>query len=298
MGRTAEVMDEIIVEPLGESLGVQISGLDLAQAMSPELLQKINDLWHRHLVIRFRSANKLSPEGLIRFSRQFGPLDARPIGTQQRAAGPASQYPEITTISNIQVGGKSIGGLGAYEAVWHTDMTYVTSPPKGACLYGLEVPPTGGNTQFLNMYAAYDTLPGALKERVGRLTCLHDASRNSAGELRLGFKDCVDPRETVGAVHPLVRVHPDTQRKCLFLGRRKNAYIIGLPLEESEALLDELWAHATNPAFMWSQVWQAGDLVMWDNRCTMHRRDAFDPDSRRLMIRTQLSGGPVHRDLN
>lgn len=294
MSCTKEAIGKITVEPLGEYLGAEIRGLDLSEPMSKEILQKVYDSWNQYLVIRFRSPGQLSPEGLIRFSRHFGALDARPIGTQHRAAGPASGFPEITTISNIQVGGQSIGGLGAYEAVWHTDMSYVTTPPKAACLYSLEVPPSGGNTHFLNMYTAYDTLPVTLKERVARLTCLHDASRNSAGELRLGFKDVSDPRETVGAVHPLVRVHPETKRKCLFLGRRKNAYVVGLSLDESDALLDELWKHATNPTFMWSQVWQPGDLMMWDNRCAMHRRDAFDPNSRRLMIRTQLSGGPVH----
>jgi taurine dioxygenase len=266
--------------------------------MTAEMLQTINALWREYLVLRFRGQVGLSPEGLVRFSKQFGPLDARPIGTKTRAAGPAASFPEITTISNIEIGGQSIGGLGAAEAVWHTDMSYVTKPPKAACLYSLEVPEAGGNTHFLNMYAAYETLPEALKARVDRLTCLHDASHNSAGELRLGFKEVVDPREAVGAVHPLVRVHPETQRKCLFLGRRHNAYVIGLSLEDSEALLDELWAHASDPALAWTQTWQPGDLVMWDNRCTMHRRDAFDPQARRLMIRTQISGEAVHRSLN
>jgi taurine dioxygenase len=118
---------------------------------------------------------------------------------------------------------------------------------------------------------------------------VHDASRNSAGELRLGFKDNTDPRQTVGAVHPLVVKHAGSGRPHLLLGRRPNAYIQGLPLEESEALLDQLWAHATQPRFTWTQVWQVGDLVMWDNAATLHRRDAFDPQSRRLMYRTQIA---------
>ena len=120
--------------------------------------------------------------------------------------------------------------------------------------------------------------------------CRHDASRNSAGELRRGFVDAPDPTQVVGAEHPIVRTHPATGKKALFLGRRRNAYIPGLPLAESEALLDALWAHCTKPEFAWYQQWRAGDLILWDNRCVMHRRDAFDPATRRVMHRTQIKG--------
>ncbi|WP_197022630.1 TauD/TfdA dioxygenase family protein [Comamonas aquatica] len=118
---------------------------------------------------------------------------------------------------------------------------------------------------------------------------MHDASRNSAGQLRLGFKDSTDPRETEGAVHPLARLNPDTGKYSLYLGRRRGAYVRGLALSESEALLNALWAHATQPQFAWAQQWQVGDLVAWDNRVTLHRRDAFDPSARRYMQRTQVS---------
>ena len=172
-------------------------------------------------------------------------------------------------------------------------MTYNPRPPKASALYAVEIPPVGGDTQFADMERAWETLPDALKRRVETLTCVHDASRNSAGELRLGFEDITDPRRTVGAVHPVVRRHPVSGRRGLFLGRRRNAYLTGLPLEESESLLDALWAHATRPELVWTQRWRLGDLVLWDNRCTMHRRDAFDPSTRRLMWRTQVSGEPV-----
>jgi taurine dioxygenase len=193
----------------------------------------------------------------------------------------------------VVVDGKPVGGLGSYEAVWHSDMTYNATPPKGSALYAVEIPPSGGDTQFANMYLAYETLPAELKARADKLQCVHDASRNSAGELRNGFADITDPRHTLGAVHPVVRTHPVTGRRCLFLGRRRNAYLPGLPLEESEALLDALWAHATRPELVWTQQWQLGDLILWDNRCTMHRRDSFDPSTRRLMYRTQITGEAV-----
>jgi taurine dioxygenase len=169
-------------------------------------------------------------------------------------------------------------------------MTYNELPPKGSCLFSVEIPPTGGNTYFANMYLAYENLPPELRRRADSLKCVHDASRNSAGELCQGFEDITDPRKTVGASHPVVAIHPVIGRKCLFLGRRRNAYLVGLSLEESEALLDQLWAHATEPDLWWRQEWQIGDAVLWDNRCTMHRRDAFDANSRRVMYRTQISG--------
>jgi taurine dioxygenase len=129
-----------------------------------------------------------------------------------------------------------------------------------------------------------------LKRAVLGKSCKHDSSRTSVGDLRKGFMDVTDPREAPGAVHPLVRTHPATRRNALFLGRRRNACIVGLPLAESEDLLNRLWVHASKPGFAWYQKWKVGDLIMWDNRCAMHRRDAFDPDSRRLMHRTQIKG--------
>jgi len=193
-------------------------------------------------------------------------------------------------MSNIKVDGKPIGNLGHYEAEWHTDMSYNEKPPIGSLLYSLEVPPAGGDTGFSNMYLAFETLPAELKRAIAGKSCRHDSSRNSVGDLRKGFKDVTDPREAPGAVHPIVRTHPATRRSALFLGRRRNAYINGLPLAESEDLLNRLWAHAGKPEFAWYQKWSVGDLIMWDNRCAMHRRDAFDPASRRLMHRTQIKG--------
>src|SRR5262249_31162682 len=117
-----------------------------------------------------------------------------------------------------------------------------------------------------------------------------DASRNSAGMLRKGYKEVTDPRETVGARHPLVRTDPASGRRALFLGRRPNSYIVGLELEESEEILDEVWAHASQPRFAMCHVWQTGDLLMWNNLSVLHRRDPFSPESRRVMHRTQIRG--------
>ena len=283
----------IKITPLNGPLGADVEGVDFSTPLSETDRQTIEQAWTKHLILRFRGIGKLSADDLILFSKNFGKLDSRPIGTSDRNPYFEVDKPEITIISNVVMDGKPIGGLGSYEAVWHSDMTYVDLPPKGSCLYAVEIPPSGGDTYFTNMYEAYETLSPAIKEKIQNLFCIHDASRNSAGELRKGFKDIDDPTQTIGARHPLVRLHPLSQRKALFLGRRRSAYISGLSLSESEDLLNQLWEHVTQPKFAWGQQWKLGDMIMWDNRCTMHRREAFDTSSRRLMLRTQISGEPV-----
>ena len=277
----------VTVMPTGASLGADIVGVDLARPLDGATFKSIEDAWHRHLILRFRD-QRLDDPRFLAFARMFGELDRAPIHAKKEVEDP---FPEITVMSNIKVDGKPIGNLGHYEAEWHSDMSYNELTPIGSLLYALEVPPAGGDTGFSNMYAAYDTLPTDLKRAIVNLQCRHDSSRNSAGELRKGFGEFTDPRDAPGAVHPLIRTHPATRRNALFLGRRRNACIVGLPLDESESLLDRLWAHAAQRRFAWYQQWKVGDLILWDNRCAMHRRDAFDPASRRLMHRTQIKGG-------
>ncbi|MBN9489267.1 MAG: TauD/TfdA family dioxygenase [Alphaproteobacteria bacterium] len=289
-------MSEMWIQPTGGSLGADVHGVDLSQPVSDAVYQKILSAWSEHLVLRF-SGQRIDDATLMKFSARFGELDRVPIASADvdgANSGVASEAIDwVNVISSIKKGGKAVGGLGSYELVWHTDMSYNPIPPRASLLYALEVPPDGGNTGFLNMYQAYETLPANLKRAVEGRTCIHDASKNSAGELRQGFQRTLDVRQTPGAVHPLVRLHPLSKRKALFLGRRPGAYIHGLAIEESETLLDALWAHVTQERFAWYQKWRIGDLVMWDNRCVMHRRDAFDESLRRLMHRTQIVGEPV-----
>jgi taurine dioxygenase len=277
----------ITVTPTSASVGADISGVDLKNPVSTGIFKAIEAAWHVHLVLRFRN-QQLDDPGLLRFARMFGELDKAPVHAGREVEDP---FPEITVMSNIKIDGKPIGNLGHYEAEWHTDMSYNEMTPIGSLLYAIEVPPAGGDTGFSNMYEAYDTLPAHLKAAIAGRQCKHDSSRNSAGELRKGYSEVTDPRNAPGAVHPIVRTHPATRRNALFLGRRRNACIVGLPLDESETLLDQLWAHAAQPKFAWYQQWKVGDLLIWDNRCAMHRRDSFDPNSRRLMHRTQVKGG-------
>jgi len=292
MMHTHPVVGQVSISttPLAAQIGAQVDGVDLRMPVPPEVRAQILDAWLQHQVLRFRGQQGMTTQQLVDFSRIFGELDRAPTPANKTGKPYIAEFPQVTAISNIVVDGEPIGGLGAYEAEWHTDMSYNESTPSASILYSIEVPPEGGDTWFCNMYAAHDRLPAALRDRIAGLNCVHDASRNSAGMLRKGWKEVTDARETIGAVHPIVRTHPVTGRKALFLGRRLNACVPGLSLEDSESLLDALWQHAIRPEATWTQQWRVGDVLVWDNRCTMHRRDSFEPASRRLMHRTQIAG--------
>jgi len=278
----------VSIKNLDAPLGAQIGGIDLAERLTGADLEAIEEAWQTRLVIVARG-QRLSDPQLLAFSRQFGELD--PPGPNPYGEPFNKEFPEINVISNVVANGKPIGNLGAGEAVWHADMTYIDVPPKAAVLYSLEVPHNGGgNTYFADMFAAYEALPAALKAAVEGKLAVHDASRNSAGMLRKGYKEVTDVRETAGARHPLVRADGMTGRKALFLGRRPNSYIVGMEVAESESLLDALWVHATQPRFAMCHEWQVGDLLMWNNLSVLHRRDPFDADARRVMHRTQIKG--------
>jgi taurine dioxygenase len=274
------------VTPAGAALGAEVKAGDL-RTIDAAGFAAITAAWHRYSVLLFRGQMLGDPD-LIAFSRRFGDLDFAPVQENGRRFVPG--MPEIYIVSNVKVNGEAIGSLGDGEAAWHTDMSYLDEPPKASMLYAVEIPPVGGNTSFFSMFAVYEALPAALKARIAGLRIKHDGTYNSGGYVRQGVTATDDPRTSPGAVHPLVCTHPDSGRRMIYLGRRRNAYLLGLDLEDSEALLDELWSYVDRPEFCWEHVWRVGDLVLWDNRCTMHRRDAFDPGSRRIMHRTQVKG--------
>jgi taurine dioxygenase len=276
----------INVLPTAAALGAAVAAGDL-RGVDDAVFARILEAWHAHAVVLFRD-QILSDHDLIAFSRRFGDLDIAPI--QENGRRFVDGMPEIYIVSNVKVNGEAIGSLGDGEAAWHTDMSYLDLPPKASMLYALEIPPHGGNTSFCSMYAVYDALPAALKSRIADLKIKHDGTYNSGGYVRQGVTPTDDPRTSPGTLHPLVCTHPANGRRMLYLGRRRNAYIAGLDLASSQALLDELWSHVGRPEFTFEHVWRVGDLVLWDNRCTMHRRDAFDPNSRRIMHRTQVKG--------
>src|SRR5262249_792147 len=279
----------ISIKNLDSALGVHIDGVDVSRPLPQVDIDMIESAWHERLVVVLHGQNLSDPQ-LIAFSRNFGKLD--PPGPNPYGEPFNKAHPELNVISNVVENGKPIGNLGDGEAVWHADMTYVDLPPKAAMLHALEVPPpvAGGNTYFANMFEAYETLPPDLKRATDGRLAVHDASRNSAGLLRKGYKEVTDVRETPGAQHPLVPTDRKSGRKALFLGRRLNAYVLGLEVSESEALLDALWSHATQPRFVMCHKWKVGDLLMWNNLSVLHRRDPFDPKTRRVMHRSQIKG--------
>ena len=281
----------IEVIPTGKALGAEIRGVNLDQALDAQTIDLIKQAWRDHVVLLIRDQD-VPAANLVQFSRIFGEFRKAPLGEERmkgRSRSPEG-YPEIAIISNVTVDGIPIGSLGADEAIWHTDMSYLEEPIMGAILYVLEIPAEGGDTGFSNMYVAHDTLPDDLRAKLEGRVCIHDYSTNSAGFLRRGYEQVADVTQTPGARHPLIRTHPETGRQTLFLGRRRNAYIPGLSEAESDEILDAVWAHATQSEFTWHHRWRVGDLLMWDNRCTLHRRDAFDDSERRVMHRTQLEG--------
>lgn len=277
------------LRPLG-AIGAEVIGANLARAGDAEL-DAIERAWYRYDVLLFRS-QRLTDDDLLAFSRHFGALDMPPNQGAGRKS-PAG-YPEVYVVSNVlDADGEPIGALGAGEAHWHTDMSYAPLPPDASMLYALEIPAAGGDTSFASMKAALARMPRALRERIARLDIKHDGTYDSGGNVRKGLAPSDNPRTCVGTAHPIVIEHPVSGEHALYLGRRRNAYIVGLELAESERLLDEIWSYVESAVYR--HRWMVGDLVLWDNRTTMHRREAFDPQERRVMHRTQIKGSAAPR---
>ena len=272
--------------PTGAALGADVWDVQLDRLDNATFQEIYQALLDHNGVLRF-PCQDLNDDNFLEFSARFGELDLAPINANGGYWKP--KYPELAVISNVVQNGEPVGSLGSYESKWHTDMSYNESPPKASILYAIELPLEGGDTGFASTAAAYDALSEETKERIAGLTCKHDSSHNSVGQVRKGFQKTYQKREdTPGAVHPLVAEHPETGRKVIYLGRRARAYICELEKFESDALLDDLFAHITRPQFTWTQKWRLGDVVIWDNRCTLHRRDALDPNERRLLHRAQI----------
>jgi taurine dioxygenase len=280
------------VFPASDALGAEIRGVDLGEEIDDATFAAVHRAWLEHSVILFRG-QRMSDADIVRFSRRFGELDLGP--TMGWQAG-TQEFPEIFIISNVKENGQPIGFLGYGEADWHSDMSHRDMPPKASTLYSLEIPSDGsGRTGFMSMYGVLDALPADLRARVDGLQLKHDPAHTLQGELRDGYDgaDFENVEAAPGPVHPLVRTHPETGRKALYLGRQFNgqwrsAVVMGMPRADSDALLDELWRICREERFAWFHDWKVGDYLMWDNRCVMHRRDAFTPELRRVMHRTQI----------
>ena len=274
------------VEQVGQSFVAEVMDVDLGRISDSEF-QVLYKAWLEFGVLRIRGQS-LNDGELQRFSNRFGPLEEIPYGKISEEEKQKIKNRYVTVISNIEVDGKPIGGLGNKEATWHSDMTYIEDPPPASILMSLEVPELGGDTHFSDQKAAYLSLPNELVSRIENLSIKHNAAHTSVGDLRRGFDPIKDPREAPGAIHSIVRTHDETQEKMLYLGRRELAYVVGFALEESEQLLNEVWRYAAMSENVWTQQWEIGDVIIWDNRRVLHRRDGFDQSQRRLMKRCQV----------
>ena len=273
---------------LKESFGIAVEDVRLAE-LSDAQFAELHELWKKHGAMLVRGQESMTDAQFEAFSKRFGELDPPPNQGVGRKNVPG--FPDLYVVSNeVDKGGEPLGALGYSEAVWHTDMSYLPIPPIASMLLARKLPAWGGNTWAASMCAAYENLPAPLRERVKHMKIKHDGTRDSGGNLRKGVEDDPNPMTSKGYPHPAVIRDPGTGKPALFLGRRPRAYVMGLPLEESEGLLDELWRHAFQPANVYEHRWNVGDVLIWSNYSTMHRRDEFDKNSIRRMHRSQIKG--------
>jgi putative 2-oxoglutarate oxygenase len=270
--------------PLGESFAREIVGLRLWEPLDDRTIDQLRALWAHHPVLVFRR-QALSERELARLSAHFGPLE-RVVRTEW--ASPI--VPEIGLISNLKDGqAKPIGGLGDGELQWHSDQSYMMKPATGAALYAVELPPEGGTTSWVDLSAAYAALPGRLKRLVEGRQAVFSYEKRLAGYQGVDRSISAEAkRKTPPVLHPLAHSHPVTGQKALYLDSTTTVGIAGMDPSSGAALLDEIYSFATRPEFVYRHAWQVGDVVMWDNGATMHRREPFDPAARRLMKRTTI----------
>ena len=265
---------------LSPALGAEIRGVDAAGPMSESMFREILRAWHENLVILLRGQD-LDEEAQVRFAERFGELS--PIHTDHHsAANKAVMY-----IGNRKKDGKLIGALPLGEMQFHTDQCYQERPAKGTMLYAIEIPAAGGNTLFANGYKAFEALPAEVR---GRIDGLKAVNVYDYGGGVLDRKFMVKPEEGMSYAHPVARTHPATGRKSLYVNRLMTHHIEGLPAQESERVLDLMFRTLERPEFVYEHRWRVGDLLLWDNRCTLHARRDFDPDERRWMRRVTIKG--------
>jgi taurine dioxygenase len=278
------------VVPLAGAMGAEIRGLDL-RALDGETFKVLHQAYLDHLLVLVRG-QEMSDDDQVFVARRFGTLEMPPASTERSSHQHYDGPPEITVVSNIKVNGVPIGELGDGEVIWHSDYSFRDVIAGMRILRAVRLPPAeaGGNTEFCNCYAGYQALPERLKKLVHGRTIKHDTAYDTNLNLRRGAQEVVDVRQSPGPSHPIVSTHPDTGCNSLFLGRRPKHYVNGLPVDDSETLLDELWSYMLQPGHIVEHEWREGDVVMWDNRCSLHRRGPFDASAQRELHAAQVRG--------
>jgi len=272
------------VKPLSQHIGAEVRGLDLSADLDTATINALNELWLEHLVLLFRD-QKLSQEDQLSVTEAFG--EPGPLGRPREffPKGYENLLDKIMLVSNIRENGEPIGALPDGEMMFHHDMLHAEVPHKGTFLYAVEIPDHGGNTLFASGYAAYDTLPEEIRKPLEGRRAFHHYHYGSTikgdGRGTPAFSD---------SHHPVFRTHDDTGRKAVYVNRLMTEGIVDMEEEVSAPLLEAVYDHAEKPEFVYEHVWQVGDLILWDNRCSMHARTDFREDQRRLMLRTTVKG--------
>ena len=277
-------MPALTVIPMPSPLGAEIRGIDLAHPPGTATFSHILASLHRHGVIFFRGQT-LTPEQLAAFSACFGELDVHHMTEHV-----FPHLPQVRVLSNVKMEGKAVG-ITKGGMHWHSDLSYKPQPAMVTLLYATECPPHGADTQFADMCGAFAALPPEKQSQLRGLRTVHD--RNYRYSALYPNRPPLTPEQVAKVPpveHPLVRVHPATGEPSLFIAKDVVSMIIGMPQDAGRELIDELEALATQPQFIYSHQWQRGDVLVWDNRCTLHRATPYDPAYRRTLYRTQVKG--------
>ena len=273
----------VIVTPLSDACGAQISGVDMKSKLSKEDTKSIYEAWLDHLVIVIRNQHNLTPADQKSFCGNFGKVGEynRPKDRQH----PNYASGEIMLVSNIRENGKVIGAHPDGEMMWHTDTPYLQTPHKATTLYGVEVPNIGGNTKFSNQYKVYEALPQELKKKLNGLQAMNCYEFGTTVKTFEKY----DREAVPHYAHPIFRKHPETGRAAVYVCPLMTEEVIGMDDGEGKAILDQIYSLQRQPQFVYSHKWEVGDFVMWDNRCLLHARTDFPREQRRLLRRVTIS---------
>jgi taurine dioxygenase len=271
------------LRPLSPALGAEVRGVDLSKTLDADTVSALRQAWFDHLILLFRG-EELTQDQLVAATALFGPPGELARPQEYRTSGQKKLHDTVMLISNVRENGVPIGALPDGEMMFHHDMIHAEVPHNGTLLYAREIPSTGGNTLFANLYAAYDTLPTEVRAPLEGKRAFHHY--NYGEQVKGDGKGIVAFAESL---HPVFRTHPETGKKAVYVNRLMTEYVDGLPREQSDALLARIFDHAEQSCFVYEHVWRVGDAMLWDNRCTMHARTDFPPE-RRLFWRTTIGG--------
>jgi len=273
------------VTPLSKALGAEITGLDLRQPLGDAAVKAIKDAFDQHIFVVFRE-QELSEDDQLRAAGYFGKVHIRRKPVTTRDPGGAFDTP-FMLVTNIVENGKSIGVFGDGEMWFHHDTSYYPEPHRATLLYSMKLPSWGGNTCFSNMYKAYENIPQPLRDKLEgkKVLQVHDYKRRERLDI-----DKIDLNAVRHHEQPIFITHPATGRKALYISRLMSARILGLARDESETVLEKLFDISEDPAIVYEHEWKLGDLVIWDNWCSIHARKDFPREEPRLMRRLTIEG--------